>query len=102
MTDRLPTRPAPIGDLIAQLFAVRGYGRVEASRQLADVWNELLGPTAAQTRLGTPKRGTLEVRVSHSVVMQELNFRRDELLRGLQEKLPEAKIARFKFRVGLE
>lgn len=97
-----PHRPAKLGDLLAQLFATRGYGRVEATRQLSDVWKELVGPLLfAQTKLGGPRRGTLEVRVANSVLLQELTFRQQELLERFQREIPEAKVARIKFRVGL-
>jgi hypothetical protein len=42
----------------------------------------------------------LEVFVANSVVLQELTFRKADLLRKLAEKLPQFKIRDLRFRSG--
>ena len=94
-------RPKKIADVIAQLINKRGYGRVQANEQLADVWAAAAGePLASYSRPGQLRRGTLEITVTNSTIMQEFTFQKQNILATLGRKLPDAKIRDLRFRVG--
>jgi len=94
-------RPKKIADVVAQLIAKRGYGRHEATDQLAAAWSAAAGDAlAAASRAGRIRRGQLEVLVANSTVMQEFSFQKQRILTELGRLLPDAKIRDLRFRVG--
>ena len=98
---RRKDKPRHIGDILSELIARRGYGRVKSSEDYEAAWREAAGPLAARySRPGTLRRGTLEVVVSHSALIQELGFRRKELIEALNRQLPEQEIRDIRFRSG--
>ena len=55
----------------------------------------------ANTRASAPlRRGTLEVVVANSTLVQELGFQKQDLLKTLAELLPDEGIQNLRFRVG--
>ena len=57
--------PKRIGDVLPELMSRRGYARVESTAIYHQAWSQAAGPlTARYTRLGSLRRGTLEVVVS--------------------------------------
>ena len=93
--------PEPIGKIVAELMSQKGFGRVQSSAELEEAWREAAGPAIAQfTRVGTLRRGKLEVIVANSVLIQELGFQKTTILEALQEKLPEKSIQDLRFKVG--
>jgi len=83
-------------------MAQRGYGRVHSSAAYDEAWGEAAGPLAAQyTRVGSLRRGTLEVIVGNSTLVQELTFQRPTLLKNLTQLLPDQGIKNLRFRVGV-
>lgn len=94
-------QPKKVADVMAQLLARRGYGRVQGNAQLQTTWEEIAGPALAKfSRANRVNRGKLEVTVSSSTMMQELTFEKKRLLTALKAALPEAKISDLKLRVG--
>lgn len=94
-------RPKKIGDVVAQLIAKRGYGRIEANEELAAAWNAAAGQSlASASHVGRIRRGTLEVTVANSTHMQEFSFQKHRILADLQRSLPRAGIRNLRFRVG--
>jgi predicted nucleic acid-binding Zn ribbon protein len=94
-------RPKKIADVIAQLITRRGYGRIEANEQLAGAWSAAAGePLATYSRPGKLRRGTLEVSVTNSTIMQEFSFQKQRILAELGRRMPDAKIRDLRFRVG--
>jgi predicted nucleic acid-binding Zn ribbon protein len=93
-------RPKKIADVVAQLIHKRGYGRLSANEQLAEAWTTAAGTLARFSRPGKLGRGTLEVTVTNSTIMQEFTFQKERILTELTEKLPDAKIRNLRFRVG--
>lgn len=95
------TEPSPLGDVLSNLFALRGYGRVQADRQLHDAWKEAAGPSlTGQTRVLALKNGVLQIGVSNSALMSELaSFQKPELLQRLQQSAPALRIRDLKFRL---
>lgn len=65
-------------------------------------WADLVGAAAAsRTRVAALENGSLLVEVASSALKQDLStFRREELLKGLRERVPEARIETLRFRVG--
>ncbi len=93
-------RPKRIDNVIAQVVQRRGYAQVRAASDREAAWAEAVGEFASATRLGTLRRGTLEIQVESSLLMQELTFRKEELIAKLQTALPDAGIRQLRFRVG--
>jgi predicted nucleic acid-binding Zn ribbon protein len=93
-------RPKAIRDVVAQLLNKRGYGRFAANQQLAEAWTAAAGELAAASRAGKLSRGTLEITVTNSTIMQEFSFHKHQILAELGRTLPDAKIRNLRFRVG--
>jgi predicted nucleic acid-binding Zn ribbon protein len=83
------------------VIARRGIGRVQAGGVRDAAWREALGEAlASQTRPGAVRRGTLEVIVANSTVLQELTFQKLEIVDRLARHAPELAVRNLKFRVG--
>ncbi|QEH39168.1 hypothetical protein OJF2_77800 [Aquisphaera giovannonii] len=95
--------PRPLSEVLGELFAARGYGRLQALGELEEVWNRAVGePQCRQTRVGDVRRGVLNVTVSHPTLLEELAaFRKGELLAALRAGVTGATIHDIRFRVGL-
>jgi predicted nucleic acid-binding Zn ribbon protein len=104
MSSRAPRQPRPrhVADVLSELFALRGYARVEADQQVADGWTASAGALVArQTRVGALRRGVLEILVDNSTLLYELaTYRKATLLADLQDRLPELNLRDLRFRVG--
>jgi predicted nucleic acid-binding Zn ribbon protein len=93
--------PQPIGNVLSELMARQGYARVQSTEALERAWREAAGPLAAKyTRVGKICRGTLEVVVANSTLIQELGFQKEGLLATLAELLPDEQIKNVRFRAG--
>lgn len=93
--------PQPIGDVLSELMARRGFARVQSASAFEQAWREAAGPLAGKfSRVGNLRRGILEVVVANSTVLQELTFEKPRLLASMKEALPEQTIRAFRFRVG--
>ena len=94
-------RPKQIGNVIAQLVQRKGYAQVRAAGERDEAWQKSAGEQlAASTRVAGIRRGVFEVLVTNSLMMQELTFRKEELLTALQDKLPDEGIKQLRFRLG--
>ena len=93
-------RPKRIDNVLAQVVQQRGYAQVRAANERDQAWEQAAGQVAAATRVGALRRGTLEIHVANSRQIQELTFRKEELITKLQVALPSAGIKQLKFRVG--
>jgi predicted nucleic acid-binding Zn ribbon protein len=93
--------PKAISQVLSELMSRRGYARVQGAAAYDAAWREAAGPLAAQyTRPGQLRRGTLEVVVANSTLVQELGFQKQSLLRALASLLPDEGIENLRFRVG--
>ena len=81
-------------------MARRGYGQIVGSEQMRGAWNQITGPIGSHSVPGTIKRGVLEIIVRNSAVMQELTFRKRELIAELSKQFSEHTIHDIRFRVG--
>lgn len=94
-------KPQPIGDVLAQLMARRGYARQQSGAASLEAWREAAGDVLANlTRPGLVKRGVLEVFVANSTLMQEMSFQKATLTAKISSLLPDEKIRDLKFKVG--
>src|SRR3989304_5163049 len=90
-----------ISNIISDLMARRGLARIQGAEALETAWRKAAGPLAAQyTRVGSIRRGALEVSVANSTLVQELGYQKHDLLAALQKLLPEEKIKNIRFRTG--
>jgi predicted nucleic acid-binding Zn ribbon protein len=93
--------PQTIGNVLSELMSRRGYARVQGAAACEAAWCEAAGPLAAKyTRVGQLRRGTLEVVVANSTLVQELGFQKQALVKQLSELLPDHGITNLRFRVG--
>jgi predicted nucleic acid-binding Zn ribbon protein len=93
--------PQTIGNVLSELMSRRGYARVQSAAAYDAAWQEAVGPLAAQyTRVGQLRRGTLEIVVANSTLVQELGFQKQTLLQTLAELLPDEGIKNIRFRTG--
>jgi predicted nucleic acid-binding Zn ribbon protein len=94
-------KPKKIADVLAQLITARGYGRFQSDANLTAAWQQAAGERVAPyTRPGRIRRGTLEVTVSNSTVVQELTFQKQQILSQLKTAMPDANIRDIRFRIG--
>jgi len=97
----MPRGPQTIGNVLSELMSRRGYARIQSAEAYNAAWREAAGPLAAKyTRPGQLRRGTLEVVVANSTLMQELGFQKQGLLEALAKLLPDEGIKNLRFRVG--
>ena len=91
----------PIGHILGELFARRGLARVRGQEYLQEAWANSVGqPGAKYTRVGSLRRGVLEILVSNSILLQELvGFHRQTLLAKLQEVLGSREVRDLRFRL---
>ena len=93
--------PTAIGEVLSELMSRRGFARVHSGAAYDAAWREAAGPLAAEyTRPGLLRRGTLEVVVANSTLVQELGFQKNALLKALANLLPDEGIQNLRFRVG--
>jgi predicted nucleic acid-binding Zn ribbon protein len=94
--------PEKLGEIIARLFAQRGWGRRSARRQLEEGWASVVGPEhEPHTRVASLRRSVLEIEVNDAVLLQELSsFHRRKLLEKLKTALPSVGIKELRFRAG--
>ena len=93
--------PQAIGGVLSELMARHGYARVQSAAAYDAAWREAAGPlAAAYTRVGLLRRGTLEVVVANSTLVQELGFQKSALVKSLARLLPDEGIESLRFRVG--
>jgi len=94
-------QPKRINEVMAQLAQRRGYAQVRAAEERENAWQEAVGEELAkETQVGPIRRGTLEVFVANSLLMQELSFRKEALIKTMQMALPETGIKQIRFRIG--
>lgn len=94
-------QPTPIGNVVAELMSRKGLGRQRSAEQRESVWRDVIGADLAEmTRCGEVRRRRLEVVVANSTLMQELTFRKEEIIEALRHQLPELVVEDIRFRVG--
>ena len=94
--------PKPVAEILGELFAARGFGRLRAQAELEDAWKTAVGePASRQTRLGEVRRGVLNVTVAHPALLEKLSvFEKPRLLAALRQNAPGTVVHDIRFRVG--
>lgn len=93
--------PKRMADVVNELMARRGYAQLQSSSDCADAWRAAAGSSlACHTVAGNIRRGVLEVFARNSAVLQELTFRKKQLIAELTRLVPDSKIRDVRFRVG--
>jgi len=93
--------PKRMGDVVNELMARRGYAQLQSSSACAEAWRVAAGSSlACHTVAGNIRRGVLEVFARNSAVVQELTFRKKQLIVELTRLTPDSKIRDVRFRVG--
>ena len=98
-----PARGAkPLAEILNDLFAARGLGRLQAKVDLDHAWSEAVGePGCRHSRVEVLKNGILNVTVAHPTLLEELrSFQKASLLEALRRSLPETILHDIRFRVG--
>ena len=99
---RTRIRTQHVKNILGRLTTTRGFAAQQTNRQLEQAWNVAVGNQMARlTQVGEIRRGVLQITVKQSVVAQELGFRRHDLVKKLQNSLPDADIRDLRFRVGI-
>lgn len=93
--------PQPLARALGQLIQLRGYARVGAQSELAEVWSGLIEERfVRRTRAIGVKRGVLTVHVATAALVAELNsVHRTDLVERLAERAPHFKVRDIKFRL---
>ncbi len=95
--DRFPKR---IGSIVSQLLARRGYAQVFATENLQSLVESEVGTSlAGSVRVGNLRGGKLQIFATDSVALQELTFRKRDLLKRIQKEMPENKVTELRFRI---
>ena len=89
-----------MADILSELFTRHGYGRVQANEEIEAAWRSAAGQFASESRVGKQRRGCLEIMVSNSTILQELTFRKSEILERLAQSLPDQGVCNLSFRVA--
>jgi predicted nucleic acid-binding Zn ribbon protein len=91
----------PIRQVMRSLMSRRGYGQTQASRLIDEHWADAVGLDLANaTRPGNVSRGVLVVYAESSMVLQELNFQKKQILAKLAELAPQMSIRDLRGRVA--
>jgi predicted nucleic acid-binding Zn ribbon protein len=102
MTSPSQRGPKPLSEILGELFAARGYGRLRATSELEEAWRMVVGEAVSElTQVGAVRQGVLSVTVAHSALLEELAaFQKSVLLAGLRERAPGTPIRDIRFRIG--
>jgi hypothetical protein len=94
--------PLPLAAALAELIAVRGYARRQASSDLETAWQAAAGPEwSGRTRAAKVTRGVLIVDVTSSSALSELTaFHGPALTLAVQQQAPQLRIKSIKFRLA--
>ncbi len=90
-----------IAAILGEVAAQRGFARQRSRQYLEDAWRTVAGELIAKyTRVGSVRRGVLEVLVANSVLLQELaGFQKHELVKKLQTTLGSGEVRDLRFRL---
>jgi len=93
--------PQRIADTLSTLMARRGYAQVETAVLRQEAWIAAVGEKlAAHSRVGNIRGGVVEVTACNSAVLQELTFRKSDLIKKMAAALTDQKVSDMRFRIG--
>ena len=92
--------PERVGQILKCWATRTGFLRPSEREKVWSAWQELLGPDASHTHLEGLWKNVATFRVDSSTLLSELNnFRRQELLEGLRERVKSYFIRDLRFRL---
>lgn len=87
--------------LINNIIARRGIAAEKSNQKLQNVWDSVVGMDVAnQTKVASVRRGTLEVIVANSSLMQLLSFSKHEYKEEINQQMQNEEIKDLRFRIG--
>jgi hypothetical protein len=92
--------PKKLGDLLPSVLTDYGLPSVTAREELELAWSAAAGPiVAARTKVGSLRRGVLEVFVFDPILLQELEgYEKQRLLADMKERVYHNRVEGLKFR----
>lgn len=95
-------QPKRISHVMADLVQRRGYAFEQTAAGWERAWQTAAGEKWRNvTKVGRFRRGTLEIRVANSLVLQELGFDKETLTDVLRSLMPDVVVEQIRFRIGL-
>ena len=97
----MPPEDELIRETLDRLILEKGYAAQQSSQILQEQWRIAVGEELfSQSRVGKIHRGILQVFVSNTIVLSELEYVKSKALRQLQSALPEFKLRNIRFKIG--
>jgi len=94
-------RPEPLGQILRKVAKREGLPLDGTDFRLLSLWDRAVGPqVAAQTYPQDIRRGILQVRVSSSVWMHQLQFLKEDILRKLRDVMGNDTVSGLRFSIG--
>jgi predicted nucleic acid-binding Zn ribbon protein len=103
MIEQKPSRlkAHSIQSLLNRLMNERGYAAVQGGEAIREAWMQVVGPElAGQSKPGNLRAGVLHIHVADSLTLQELHFRKRELLQKMQAGNKQLRISDLKFKLS--
>jgi hypothetical protein len=96
-----PRLPPPIGKVLTDLIALKGWNQKQSQDNLEEVWREISGPEFhATTRVGNLRNGILQIFVANQPTLSELvGLHQHRILMEFQKIFPASKIKKLRFKV---
>jgi len=94
-------RPQSIKSLVNRLISERGYAAVQGGEAIREAWEKVVGPQLARQAIpGVMRKGVLLINVADSLTLQELHFRKKQLLQQLQLVDSGLRVTDLKFKLS--
>lgn len=94
-------QPKKAGTLAGRVIGRYGVAAEQGTQDLEHAWKEATGKEFdGLTQVGSKKNTRLEVICSNSMVMQQLAFKKKQIIQDLNQLNPTAQIKELTFRIG--
>ena len=91
----------PISDVLKSVFEKIESKDLLSRDQIEEAWKSIVGERAAShSRPSTIRNGVLTVQIESSVWMQELDFQKRSILKGLKKRFGKDRISEIRFKIG--
>ncbi|MDO5565429.1 MAG: hypothetical protein Q4G59_02145 [Planctomycetia bacterium] len=109
---REPARPTSFSSMIPAIMALYGAGRRLGVERFCEVWSEIYKQAIPRVyeqdrdgdllQITSFRGGVVRVEVANNLILQEVLFSRQEVIRLFRERLPEEKITDVRFALRRE
>ena len=97
-----PRKAKSMNNVVARIMSETGVGQTQSQQQIRNAWTAAAGKAIATvTAPGKLRRGVLEIIVESSAVMQQLVFKKSQLLLSINDCYNSADIKDLRFKVGV-